>query len=180
MDTIEIKGSKIKIFLAIIGSLLFVVCGVLFTTTPETFISPIYRDTIFMRIVGVAALLFFGYALITLVKALFINSFNLIITENGIIDHSTYSSVGMIKWEDIISIKSTKIHSEKFLLIYVKNPKKYINSSKKIKRKMLKGNFRFLGTPITITSNSLNCSFRKLEKIITESYNMYLDGKYSE
>jgi hypothetical protein len=176
MDTIKIKGSWTKFLLAILGSLGFTMAGISLIITPETFVSSIIKGTFFIQIVGIAAVLFFGFALILLIKAFFTGGkFNLIITENGIIDNSTYSSVGMIKWEDIILIKSTKVKTTKFLLIYVKNSEKYINSKQRIKKMMLKGNFNLFGTPITITSNSLNCNFSKLEEVITKSYSMYLN-----
>jgi hypothetical protein len=61
--------------------------------------------------------------------------------------------------------------STQFLLIKVSNPEDYIQKANQMKKLLLKQNLKTYGTPITITSVGLQCSFEDLEQMILESYN---------
>jgi len=137
MNTIEIKSSRTKLILLLSGSLIFIILGIFLTVNHDKFTSAIFRNVIFIRIAGIAAMLFFGLCLIILIKSFFTKKFNLIINEKGIIDNSSYVSVGMIFWTDITSIKSINVVSTKFLIINVKDPNKYLNNESGIKKKLL-------------------------------------------
>ncbi|CEJ71598.1 hypothetical protein BN1195_03947 [Chryseobacterium oranimense G311] len=173
MNTIEIKSSKVKILLLILGSLGFVVLGTFFTVSPERFVSTIFRNSFFIRIAGILAMLFFGFSFFLLLKSFLTKDFNLIINEVGIINNSSYVSVGLIKWEDITSIEKATVMSTSFLLINVKSPQKYINACNGLGKKILKANFKTYGTPISISSSTLSYNFDELEKVITKFYNEY-------
>jgi hypothetical protein len=56
--------------------------------------------------------------------------------------------------------------STKFLLIFISNPDKYLDRVSGFKRKLMKGNMKIYGTPLSITSITLKCSFNELEKLI--------------
>lgn len=173
MNTIEIKSSKTKLVLLLSGSLIFIILGVFLVVNPHKFASFIFRSVTFIRMVGIVAILFFGLCLIILIKSLLAKKFNLIINDKGIIDNSSYVSVGVIFWSDINSIKRVDVMSTKFLLINVKDPNKYLNKESGIKRKILERTFKTYGTPISISSNTLSYNFDELEKVIYESYNEY-------
>nr|WP_120233474.1 STM3941 family protein [Chryseobacterium sp. AG363] len=114
MNTIEIKSSKTKLVLLVSGSLIFIILGVFLAVNPHKFASFIFRSVTFIRMVGIVAILFFGLCLIILIKSLLTKKFNLIINEKGIIDNSSYVSVGLIFWNDINSIKRIDVVSTKF------------------------------------------------------------------
>ena len=120
MNKIEIPLSKTKLLLVISGSILFVVLGLyLYTTMADQ--QTRYNPT-FAKGVGIAAILFFGATGIYGVKKIFDNKVGLIIDDNGIIDNTNASSIGLIKWADITAIKTAQVASTKFLLIYTNNP----------------------------------------------------------
>ncbi|WP_332454808.1 STM3941 family protein [Chryseobacterium aquaticum] len=173
MNTIEIKSSKTNLILLLSGSLIFIILGVFLAVSPHKFNSFIFRSVIFIRIAGIAAIFFFGLCLIILIKSLFTKKFNLIINEEGIIDNSSYVSVGTILWSDINSIKSINVMSTKFLIINVKDPNKYLNKEKGIKRKILERTYNTYATPISISSSTLSYNFDELEKVISNFYNEY-------
>lgn len=168
MNKIEIQLSKTKNILMLLGALGFVTLGVLFIITPEAFISLRMRNPQVIRIAGISSVLFFGAASAYGLRKLFDNRIGLTIDENGILDNTNASSIGLIKWTDITKIKTAQVASAKFLLIYVKNPNLYLNMVKGLKRKLLAGNNRIYGTPFSITSNSLKCNFNDLEKLIND------------
>ena len=103
MNKIEIPLSKSKISLLLIGALVFVILGTLFLITPDTFISPIFRNPQAIRIAGIVAVLFFG-------------------------------AVGVYGF----------------------------------KRKLMQGNMKMYGTPLSITSNTLKYNFDDLQRLIKD------------
>ena len=167
MDKVEIPLSKTKLFLGIGGSILFVIAGViLFAFELQTKFDPIL-----VKGVGIVSVLFFGATGIYGIKKLFDKTIGLIIDENGIYDNTNASSIGLIKWSDITNIKTEKVSSTKFLLIYTKNPEVYIDRAKGFKKKLMEGNNKLYGTPLSITSNTLKCNFSDLEKLINSKLN---------
>lgn len=153
---------------------MLVVLGVLFTIFPYKFTTILIKNILLIRLIGIIAVLFFGFVLITLIrKVLFDKNLGIIINEKGIFDNSSFVAVGLIKWDDIISIKKRKVGKTSFLLIDVKNPENYIRTSNKIKSNLLKANYRSYGTPISISSNFINCDFVELEKYILNGFKLY-------
>ncbi len=168
MNKIEIPLSKTKILLGVIGSIAFVILGTIFLITPDTFITPILRNEQTIMIVGVAAVVFFGAVGVYTFKKLFDKTIGLTIDEKGITDNSNASSVGLIVWDEIVQIRTEEIMSNKFLLIFVSDPEKYIGRVSGIKRKLLQSSFKMYGTPISITSNTLKYNFNDLERLLRE------------
>ncbi|MDR2009984.1 MAG: hypothetical protein LBQ22_05835 [Bacteroidales bacterium] len=169
MDKVEIPLSKKKLILGIVGSFLFVVLGLcLFTIIAEqqTRFSPV-----FVKGVGITGILFFGATGIYGTRKVFDRKVGLIIDEYGIIDNTNASSVGLIKWSDIIEIKTEKVASTKFLLIYTINPEQYLDKAKGFKKKLMEGNNKMYSTPLSITSSTLKYKFEDLERIINERFN---------
>ena len=174
MDKIEIPLSKTKLLLGIGGSILFIVLGIwLFTHSNEFHNMPlrILRNPTIIKIAGIAGVLFFGATGIFGIKKMFENNVGLLIDDNGIIDNTNASSVGLIKWSDITEIKTEQVMSTKFLLIYTKDPNGILAKVTGIKRKLMAGNLKMYGTPISITSNTLKYNFNELEKLLKDRLN---------
>ena len=169
MDKVEIPLSKTKLFLGIAGSILFVIAGFILFLLNEKLHTGL--DPVFVKGVAIGCTLFFVATGIYGIKKMFDKTIGLIIDENGIYDNTNASSVGLIKWSDITSIKTEKISSTKFLMIYTKDPESYINRAKGFKKKLMEGNNKLYGTPLSITSNTLKCKFSDLEKLINDRFN---------
>ncbi|MEJ5106674.1 STM3941 family protein [Chryseobacterium sp. MYb328] len=178
METKVIKSSNKKVLLSIIGCLVFVILGILFIVVPHIFITRLINNTLLIQFIGLVAVFFFGFILIIMVKKrLFDKNMGIIVNEEGIIDNSSFVGVGLIKWDDIISIEKSNVASVNFLFIKVKNPEGYINISNGIKSKLLKANYRSYGTPISISSNFVYCNFTQLEDMILSSFEKYRMNK---
>jgi|SRR5690554_5010817 len=175
MKTIEFKKSNKKTYFLTVAGISFVVISVLFIFSPHIFRSFLMNNILVIRIVGIIGFLFFGYAVITMIKKIFVDkSLGIVINEDGITDNSSYTGVGLIKWKDIKAIRKNEVASTKFLLINLTNPEEYITKNKsKIKQKLLTMNYRSYGTPITISSNFIDCDFSVLEETIRDSYTKY-------
>jgi hypothetical protein len=168
MNKIEIALSKTKLLLGIGGSILFVVLGLYFIMTladQQTRFNPTN-----VKGFGIASILFFGAAGIYRIKKMFDITIGLTIDENGIFDNTNASSVGLIKWTDITEIKTEQVASTKFLLIYTANPDFYLSKVGGFKKRLMEGNNRMYGTPLSITSNTLKYDFNDLEKLIIERF----------
>lgn len=166
MNKIEIPLSKTKLIFILIGSLMFVVGGLYLISTnadQQSVSNPIWG-----MVLGIAAVIFFGCTGIYSIKKMFDKAMGLIIDSNGIFDNTHTSSVGLIKWEDIIEIKTQQVGATRFLLIYTSNPDYYLDKAKGFKRKLMEINYRTYETPLSITSNTLKCNFSDLEKQIND------------
>jgi hypothetical protein len=169
MNKIEIPLSKTKLLFGIAGSILFVVLGFyLFTTM--AYQQSRFNPTL-VKGVGLASNLFFGATGIYGIKKLFDKSVGLTIDDNGIIDNTNASSIGLIKWADITEIRTEQVMSTKFLLIFTNDPNGILEKVSGMKRKLMAGNMKMYGTPLSITSTTLKYNIDDLEKILKDRLN---------
>lgn len=163
----EIPLSKTKITGIFIGTIIFIILGLLFIGSPEAFVSPIMKSPEVIRITGIASVVFFGFCFIFVARKLFDNKPGLIIDQNGITDNTNATSMGLIEWEDITGIEKKQVMSNRFLILHTNRPEKYIDRAKNvIAKKAMDMNNKTYGSPITIISNSLKIDFNDLEKLI--------------
>ena len=174
MTKIEIPLSRTKLLLiGVGGSILFVALGFyLFTTAAD---QQRFNPT-FVKVVGIVSILFFCITGIYSIKKMFDKNIGLIIDENGIIDNTNTTSIGLIKWSDITEIKTKQIMTTKFLLIFTNNPNEILEKASGMKRKLLAGNMKMYGTPLSITSTTLKYNFNDLEKLLKDRLNEYLSA----
>jgi hypothetical protein len=173
-NQIIIPLSRTKIILSLLGSILFVFLGVCFVNNPEKFISIVCRNENFIRIVGLAGILFFGLCFAFYVRKVFDFSPGLTIDESGLIDNSSAVAAGKILWSDINDISVIEIKKKKIIMIQVKNPNDYIDRQAfGFKRKLMKINHSMYGTPISLTANGLRMTFDELRKTIMDSKERY-------
>ncbi|MDO6390003.1 STM3941 family protein [Pontibacter sp. BT731] len=166
---IEIPLSKTKMTLFLMGAIVFVVMGVFFAMEPARFISPVFRSEGLVRIAGVASVLFFGLGAVYMLRKLFDKKVGLTICEAGITDNSSAVSVGLIEWQDITGVETLEIASNKILLVHTNNPEKYMARGTNIfSRKAMQANHRMYGTPLSITANSLQITYKELERLVCE------------
>jgi hypothetical protein len=169
MSKIEIPLSNTKLLLGICGSILFIVLGIwIFTQANEFQSMPfrILRNPMVIKTIGIASILFFALTGVYGIKKMSDNKVGLTIDDNGIIDNTNATSIGLIKWSDITEIKTEQVMSTKFLLIYTSDPARILGKVKGVKRKLMAGNMKMYGTPLSITSNTLKYNFNDLEKLL--------------
>jgi hypothetical protein len=164
---IKIENSKKKIYAIILGCIVFTLGSLPLYCYPSHFVSPAFRNIIFIKITGLIGFLFFGWGTLVLIIKAYKNKISLIVDDFGILDNSNLVKTGLIGWEDIKDIKTIN----KLILINVKKPEKYIEKAEsKFQAFLIKSNIKIYGTPITISSSLLNCDLNKLEKILKEKF----------
>ncbi len=169
---IEIPISQGKIILLLLGVAMFVLLGFWLSIDPYLFADG--WEAQFVRAVGIISILFFGACGLFGFKRLFVNPIGLIIDEKGITDRTNATSIGLVKWEDIITIKTLQVYTNWFLVIYVQNPQDYINKApNRFIKGTMKANHKLYGSPISIVSTTLAIDFNSLESTVMVAFEKY-------
>ncbi|MEP6613386.1 MAG: STM3941 family protein [Mucilaginibacter sp.] len=175
-EPVIIPLNKLKLSAMFLGALIFVGLGVWIVNHPSTFATGIFRflgDT-GGTAVGWASIIFFGVCAIMIFRKFFENKSGLVINREGIMDNSSGVSAGLIAWADITGLTVRQVYNQKFIMILVENPEVYIERhTNALKRSTVKLNHQMYGSPISISANSLKCSFDELYAILTERLNKH-------
>lgn len=105
------------------------------------------------------------------------NGPGLVIDDLGIEDYSSAVTGPKIYWKDITAIEVLIIKSQPLILFKVSNPQIYIDGAKGFKRKMMALNYKWYGTPLSISANGLRISFEELLKLVSERFEVYKGNK---
>ncbi|MCF1713282.1 hypothetical protein L0U88_01410 [Flavihumibacter sp. RY-1] len=166
-ENIEIPLSKKKLVLLLAGSLVFVAAGIWFLINPPKINNALFGNPTFILIISIAAILFFGTIAVLIARKLPENKPGLIIDSVGLTDNSGGISAGQILWSDLQNISVIEINRQKIILLEVKNPQDYINrQTSGLKRKLMQLNYNSYGTPLSISSNSLQIEFNELVTLL--------------
>jgi len=124
----------------------------------------------FIRFTGYASMLFFGICFLYGFWKLFDKKMGLVIDDEGITDNASGVAAGKILWADITGVRTTQVQSTKFLLIDTVDPEKYLITKNRLKAATMRLNAKMYGTPVTIPSSALKCSFNDLERIVRRTF----------
>lgn len=163
MNKIEIPLDKTKIIFLAVGSLAFVILGFLCVQVVSE--KSVFLPPIIAKIIGILAIVFFGYTGFISLKMLQNKKPGLVIDDSGILINSSAIEIGKVSWEDVTGFRTQQIMSSKFILIDVKNPDEYISKLNK-HSKMLKKSMELYGTPLSISANTLKISFNELKNTL--------------
>lgn len=174
MEPIEIKYNRIRIAALLLLCLAFTYLGWNFVSDPGHYTSHRYKSSGFIFLAGLICFISFGLGNLVLLKMLFRKNPALIINEKGITDYSSFISIGLIHWEDIIYIKAGKVKSTQFITIHVKNKKKYLSLSKnRFQNYMMKLNSKYYHSPIHINTSALRGKHDELSNTIHKAFDVY-------
>jgi len=172
MAPVEIPLSKSKMSLMLMGCIAFIALGVWLLSYQPTSSDPPWMIRPFIVPAAIAAIAFFGFCAVLAVKKLSSTLPGLIISDEGITDYSSGLAAGTIPWKDVLSIQTTAVLNQSFILIMVSNPQEHIDRQKSaLKRKAMEVNYKTYGTPICLSANGLRYNFNELYKLLTESVN---------
>lgn len=159
--------------LAIAGAVLFVLLGFWLIAKRHEITRPI-DSPLFISVIGVIAILFFGFIGIVAFRKITTQSDGLIISSKGITDNSSAISAGFIPWEDITAVTETAVANQNFVNIVLKDPEAFIASQKSaFKRKAMTANYRSFGSAVAISANSLKITHVNLKKVLVEKLTEY-------
>ena len=169
-ERIEIKLSKAKGILTLLGSVAFVLTSIWlidYADNHETVdIGFLKLDPAIVIVIGYVGLIFFGLAGLYILYKLFDKKPGLIIDNEGIYDNSSAAAGHLIKWERITGLRVEQVMSTKFILIDIKNPEEFMDGVNGLKKKLMWSTYKMYGTPTSISSSTLSCDFDELFQII--------------
>lgn len=166
--TLEIRRSRGKLALLVLGSAAFVALSLWMLTLEDTEISALHQV---VAVVGVA---FFGLALLYGLRALLDPRPGLVVRAEGFEDHSSPVAVGFVPWSDVTAIEvhrlSVRGANERVLVVKVRDPAPYAARGNVLARMARTQNLRMVGSPITLSSKSLRCSLDELARTLAERW----------
>lgn len=172
----RITTSKSKQLKLLLVSLTFVGIGLWMIIVPRmdsTF--SLFNNRIFVITSGIISILFFGLCSVIFFLQLIgykHSKKGIVINQNGINDNSNTNSIGFIPWTDIKEVKINSVLGNNFLTIVVYNPHDYINRQVYLsKRKGMETDLESTGSPINISTGTLNINTQKLYKKIELEFN---------
>ena len=189
IEQIEIPQSKKKLLLWFFGGIFLTGCGVctLGLVIAELFQVEALQFGLFptlllsyMSIMSIVGVLFFGFGTVVIYVKLFDKKPGLIINKQGIIDNVNAPDT-VVLWSDIEKIEVSKIGGhwgQKFLMIIIKNPQDYIDrATSPLAKKLTEMCIKKYGSPIGISTGSLQIQFDDLWNLLNEKLNEYQSQK---
>lgn len=173
LSTIEIPLGKQKITLLLIGSVIFTaLCAWMAIAAADTR-GNLSINSFILQTLGVLGFLFFGACTIYAYQKMIDDRPGLIIDRNGITDNSSAIAVGLVEWKDIRGIRVKKTGTNRFIMIDLDDPEKYISRASGLPRLAMQANLKFYGSPLAISSNTLNYDFEDLVEVLQENWEEY-------
>lgn len=166
---VEIQSSKKKIFLRLIGAIVFVALGIWVMTFPSDELTEIfYSSPTFSFIakygIGILTILFFSITAFSLTKKIFDNKPKLIMDEKGLTLYQIF-----ISWDDIIRVEN----NSRYLIVFIKNPEQYIvQNTNKYKQAILRSCYKTKGSPVLVAVEWKQ-SLKQIEDLINSKRIQY-------
>lgn len=164
-----IYESKQKAFFSFLGSLVFVIMGIIMIIYNSYFDGRRMNPQIALFI-GIICVSFFCLILLVSIKRLINVKRKLIeITESTLNIQIGFlkNEIAVIPKNEIVSIREYNMPPNNFVLVFVKNPDKYIRKG------FLKNtNYKITGTPININPISTNFSSDEILKFLNKNINI--------
>lgn len=167
-DETIIELSRTKLVLLLLASCAFVAAGVwLLTLDPaevraESSYRLLFNSPGYARGLGAAAVLFFGGCAVVAVRKMLDKRPGLVLNSEGVVDNASGVSAGLIPWAEVLGTDVFEMQKQKMLIVMVSDPEKYIARGGALRQTMNRANFKMVGSPVAIPSNTLRISFPEL------------------
>jgi hypothetical protein len=173
-DELVIESSKGKTVLVILGSFSFVAAGYWLFAMDATEMKGLpIDDPTFIHGVGIVGMVFFSLTGIFGIRKLFDKRPGLVLNSAGITDNSSALAAGFIPWSEITGAEIYEIHRQKMLIIKVRNPEEFIQRGNVLQRAIVQINSKMSGSPIAISSNTLQINFPELLSTFEQYHRQY-------
>ena len=177
MDTIGnrvvINVSKRKLWMLLLGALVFVAAGAWMAWDPHALNQGRYRSPVLIRIVGTLGVLFFGACGYFIARKLKSGDAGLVIDAQGFSDQSSATAVGWVPWSDVEDLSVFTVQGQRFVLVQVRNPDGYLSRLSGLSKKAAAMNLSAYGSPVTISANGLETGFDDLIKVLKKGLEDY-------
>lgn len=153
---LAIARSRRKTLALAVLSCLFVTAGAWMVAEGATYLG------LPTSVIGVAAIVCFGVALVFAVARLFDRRPGLVLSAAGFDDRSSGVAVGFVPWRDVRRLAVMSTMGTSYLAVFVEGAETYAKRGNLLQRVARRANLGSSGTPITITSGLLAISFDEM------------------
>jgi hypothetical protein len=119
---------------------------------------------------GALSVFLFGASAVYTIAKLFDGKPGLVLGPTGLMDNSSAVAAGFIPWSDVTGVKVFWFGIQRFLVIRVADPEKYIARGNPFKRALNRANTGMVGSPIAISSNALRIPFHELRHEVASRF----------
>ena len=174
-DETVIELSKTKLLLFLLGAAVFVAAGIWMFSLDDASIQSrrSFNDPVYVHGLGLVAIIFFGICGLYALKKLFDKRPGLIFNNSGIVDNASSISPGFIPWSEVLGAGVFEIQKQKLLIVMVRDPQRYIARGNLLRRTLNKANYKMVGSPISIASNTLAINFSELVSLFDQYQRRY-------
>lgn len=156
--------SRTKLFLLLLGGLVFVAMGAWMLSLEEAEIlalrrlsnPTLFRGVAMVALAGGVLCIFFA------IRKMRDQRPGLVLSAEGIHDNSSGVAAGLIPWSDITGFTVFEMHRTKMLIVLVKDTEKYLQRGNAVQRALHRANTGMVGSPIAISANTLKIGFAEL------------------
>ena len=139
---------------------------VLFTVRPT-------ERTVIFQLLAVPLIVLFGFSLISTARKLNKKSPGLVVSPKGILENSSFFPVGLIAWNDIVSIHVQQARSTRWLMIEVRNPEQYFAPDNLLIRTFQRLNSIFGAGAIFLSASLIDIDFDEMVSLIKQYHEKY-------
>lgn len=163
MNQEEIKVialSKKKIVVLTAGAIGFVVLSmwIYFSAGPEDWT---------MKMYALAGFLFFGLCVIYGWRRFKDDKPGLILHPDYIAENTGFRDGDVVYWKDVTRLDIAYVKRTRILVLHLTEPEKYIAKFKGVKKILAQMNYRYYGSPFTISSATLTIDFDELTDLVS-------------
>jgi hypothetical protein len=175
-DATAIALSRGKLVLLILASFAFIAIGAWMFTLDDAEISQqrTLSNPLLFRGIAVAAALMGALGVIISTRKLFDKRPGLVLSEEGIVDNSSGVAAGLIPWSDIEGFGVVEIRRNKFIVVFVKDPEKFLQRGNAMQRALHRANAQMVGSPVSFSTGTLDMPFAELWELLERYRAKYL------
>ena len=154
MDDYIVLFKRSRMLLLIFFSLIFTVLGVVFMGLSSQGIG---SEKIWLLGIGIVLVILCGLCLYYYIMVLIKGKPALMITEEGIIDNSSFIGAGLVRWEEIANIDFINFSNQVYLGIFTTDPDLIVDRTSGFKKLLNNLNKGLLETQVNIPVKILAC-----------------------
>lgn len=180
MERIKIYTSRKKSFGVLILALIMTAGSAWLLFRPEDFKEG--HLPFFTSIIGLIGVLFFGFGVFAAASRVLKKRLFLVIDDEGINVEPWKWSSEKIAWKHIEGFSEIRIGKQgsKLIVIHVNNPYYWIeNERNAVRRKMMKFNLGYCGSPFGISATAARISHAELWKLLNDRLGKYNDTEFT-
>ncbi|GGF90171.1 hypothetical protein GCM10010912_39180 [Paenibacillus albidus] len=156
-ESFKVYTGKRNLWLMALAGLAFVAAGV--------WMISLYLEggeSILIALVGLVCTVFFGACLLYIIKMMFDRGPAVILDEQGVTDHSSFTSGGTIRWDEIENLELFHLSGQKMIGIQLKDPQAYLANQRGFKGWLMRVNHRMVDAPVNIAQAALPIPLEQL------------------